>query len=143
MPRLTKLGAKIKAMHTVKLLQKHHGNQSAAAREAGITRQSFRARTKLPAVAEALQDKIDKCLNQAGITDRLVYSVIKGALKANSQASFNGTVYESKHADHAKRLAAADRALELMQHKKTAHSEDTSRPTEIHLHYGHRKKTQP
>lgn len=139
MPRLNKDTAKQRALKVSKGLRKHKGNQSALARELGVTPQAVNKKTRNPAFITLRQQAIQKAAERAGFTLDKIYQGLAEGLAANTQASFNGHVYQSDHPDHRARIAVQKIGLELFQHLG-ADTKDDAKPTEIHVHYGHRKQ---
>lgn len=140
MPRIKKQEAKLKALKLNKALRRHKGSQASLARELGVTRAAINQQIKKnPELTSLRQLAINKAMERAGITTELIYGQLAQALKAKAQASYLGQVYESQFNDHATQLKAIPIGLELFQHINYDQKEE-SKPSEIHIHYGHRAK---
>ena len=137
MPRLKKATAHQRALKVAKGLRKHKGNASSLARELGITPQAVNKKKNNPEFVSLRQQAINKALERAGITESFVYNKLKKILNAKAQASYLGQVYESNHPDNPVQLKGIEVTLDLFQHTNTD-QKDEMKPTEIHVHYGHR-----
>lgn len=140
MPRINKQTAHLNAVKLNKAIRKHKGNQSSLAKELGVTRSAINHQIKKnPELLSLRRQAINKAMQRAGLTEDFVYSTLANSMKANSQASYAGAVFESKHPDHRVRQAGVNICLELFEHRG-ADVKDEAKPTEIHVHYGHRTK---
>lgn len=139
MPRLKKATAKVRALKVAKGLRKHKGSVANLAKELGITRQAVQKKLNNPEFISLRQQAINAALKRAGITEDFLYGKLKKALEAKAQASYLGQVFESQFDDHGTQLRAIPITLELFQHLNVDVKED-SKPTEVHIHYGHRTK---
>lgn len=118
MPRLKAKTKRERAVRTVKILQKHNGNKSAAARELGITRQTLQKKVDQPEVQFTLQKVIDKCLSDANITTEKVYGQLSKQLDAQQTHYDYKKKKEVKRPNwHAQDSARKD-ALDLLGHRK-------------------------
>ena len=140
MPKLRPYTAKARAVSLVKALSKNGMNQAKVARKLGVSPQAIQDRIKRPAVQKVLAKINEDALKRVGVKMSKVYQCFNEALDANLSSSFKGEIFPSDEPDHNIRLKTAVECLELTGRKKTAHSEDITKPTEIHVHYGHRDK---
>lgn len=97
----------------LKAVIKHDGNQSKAAKDLGIKRQSVARRIKNPAIKQAILNVREAALKQAGLSRAFVYKGIKEGCKANVVATVDGIPVQSKIADHSERKHFLKIALEL------------------------------
>ena len=137
MPRLNKVTAKERALKVAKGLRKHKGSAAALARELGVTRQSIQKKKNNPEFISLRQQAVAKAMQRAGITQSLVYGELKDGLSSTLSASSYGKVYDSDVADRKERREHVKICLELFQHLG-GDIKDDLKPTEIHVHYGHR-----
>lgn len=139
MPRLGKYAEESNAVRVVKSFIKNGANQAKAAKELGIRQQSLNKALRRPAAQKILAKLNEEALRRAGATLEKIYKRISEAMDANLAASYKGEIIESSVPDARIRLDAAIEALELTGRKKTAaNQDDITKPTEIHIHYGHR-----
>lgn len=139
MPRLKKSTAKERALKLAKTLRKTNGDQSKAAKLLGVTRQTINGKTHSPEFQSLRMQAINRAAKQAGLTLARIYGAVNGSLDANVVACYEGEAIESDAADHRARLIGAKIGLELFQHIG-GDLKDEMKPTEIHVHYGHRSK---
>ena len=139
MPPLTKATAKERALKVAKGLRKHKGSVSAYAKELGISRQAVQKKKNNPEFKSLRQQAIAKAAQRVGLTLTRIYSAVNDSLDAKVVACFNGEALESDAPDYRARLIGAKIGLELFEHLGGDIKED-SKPTEIHVHYGHRTK---
>lgn len=140
MPRLKKETAQLKAVKLNKALRKHKGSQSSLAKELGVTRGAINHQIKKnPELLSLRRQAINKAMERAGLTEEFVYGKLANSMKAKAQASYLGTVYQSVHPDHRVIQSGVNICLELFEHRG-ADIKEESKPTEIHVHYGHRTK---
>ena len=138
MPKLRKYTAKARAVKVAKGFIKHKMNLKSFAAEQGVTPQAIGKKVRRPEVQKILSKINEDSLRKAGATLTKAYQRIAEGLDATLSASFRGDVTESDVPDVEQRTRNAELVLELTGRKKTAHSEDITKPTEIHIHYGHR-----
>lgn len=140
MPRLTKDNAKERASNLYKAIQKAGGSQSKVAKQLGVTRAAVHQRIKKnPEYQTLRQEAIHRAAKQAGFTLARIYNVFNEALDANVVACFNGEATESDAPDYRARMISGKIGLELFEHLGGDLVQD-AKPTEIHVHYGHRTK---
>lgn len=140
MPRLTKLTAKERAVKLYKAIQKSGGSQTKAANKLGITRGAVHQRIKKnPEYQSLRQQAIQKTARDVGFTLHRIYSALNNSLDANVVACYEGDAIESDAPDHRARLIGVKIGLELFEHIGSDLVQD-AKPTEIHVHYGHRTK---
>lgn len=111
MPRLGPTVAKERAVKLVKVLNKHKGNQSAAARELGVTPQAVHDKTKQPIVQQVMQEVINKALKKANITTERVYNQLSKQLDAKKKSLVG------EEDDWTAQDKAREASLELMGHR--------------------------
>lgn len=140
MPNLRPYTAKARVAQVIKSYVKNGMNQMKMAKAEGISQPAVSKKLKNPEVQKALAKINEEALRRAGATLTKAYTRIAEGLDANLTATSMGMVYQSKHPDIPQRTKSAELVLELTGRKKTAHSEDITKPTEIHVHYGHRSK---
>ena len=140
MPKLRPYTVKERAVRLTKAYVKNGMSHVKTAKALGISRPAVTQALKRPAVQKALAKVNEDALKRAGVRMSKVYKCLDEALEANLTGSFQGQVFPSKEPDHAIRVKTAVECLELTGRKKTAHSDDITKPTEIHVHYGHRDK---
>lgn len=110
------------------------------ARAKGITQQAVSNAVRRPEVQIALAKLNEKALAKAGASLTKVYKRINEALNAKVVSNTKAGAYLTDIADADLRLKAAIECLELTGRKRTtANSDDITKPTEIHIHYGHRR----
>ena len=131
MPKLTPAVTKARAAKLVKTLQNKDFNQAAVARELGVSRQAIQDKMKQPEVQKTLEQVIADNFKKADITIEKVYSVLAAGLDAKKDGNI----------DYKECREAVKLCLELIGHLKRDRIEE-ARPTEIHVHYGHRTKPQ-
>lgn len=140
MPRLREYSKNTRTAEVVKGLVKHKMNQAAFAREKGISQQAISKAVRRPEVQVALAKLNEKALKKAGASLTKIYKRINEALDAKVVCNTKAGSYLSDIPDTDLRLKAAVECLEITGRKRTsANSEDITRPTEIHIHYGHRR----
>lgn len=139
MPRLRTYTKKIRAAKVINGLLKHNMNQSALARAEGVSQPAIAKKLKRPEVQLALGKLNEQALKKAGASLTKIYRRINEALDAKVVCNTKAGAYLTDIADADLRLKAAVECLELSGRKRTsANSEDITKPTEIHIHYGHR-----
>lgn len=140
MPRIRKQTAQLKALKLNKALRKHKGSQSSLARELGVTPSAINKQVaKNPEFLSLRRQAINKAMERAGLTEDFVYGKLAASMKAKVQAAYLGEVYQSNHPDHRVIQNGVNICLELFEHRG-ADVKEESKPTEIHVHYGHRTK---
>ena len=139
MPRLTKLTAQERALKVVKGLKRSGGSQTKLAKKLGVTPQAVHKKTKRKECQSMRQQAIQRAAKNVGFTLQRIYGALNDSLDANAQASYLGDVTESNYPDHRARLVGVKIGLELFEHLGGDLVQD-AKPTEIHVHYGHRTK---
>lgn len=139
MPRLSKKVSKERAIKLSKTYAKANGNQAEVARKLGVTRQTIYKKTKNPEFQSLRQQAIAIAAKRSGLTLARIYNALNESLDANQSSSYLGRVYDSNIPDHKTRQVGAKIGLELFEHLGGDLKEE-SKPTEIHVHYGHRTK---
>lgn len=140
MPRLRAYTKNARTAQVVKDLVKHGMSQASMARAKGITQQAVSNAVRRPEVQIALAKLNEKALAKAGASLTKVYKRINEALNAKVVSNTKAGAYLTDIADADLRLKAAIECLELTGRKRTtANSDDITKPTEIHIHYGHRR----
>lgn len=146
MPKIVKdsksESVKLRAKATVKSLLKHQGNQTAAANELGIRKQTLRNRLiRNPYCREELR----KALKKADVTVHKYARVIAEAMDAertiavedNTEEAEKGDFIKITEPDHAIRLKAADSFVKAVGIATDDKSPETNLSgNHIHLHLG-------
>lgn len=140
MGKLRPYTVKARAAQVIKSYVKHGMSQTAMAKAEGVSQPNIAKKLKNPEVQKALAKINEDALRRAGASLTKAYTRIAEGLDAKLASTFQGDVILSEHPDIAQRTKNAELVLELTGRKKTAHSEDITKPTEIHVHYGHRSK---
>ena len=139
MPRLNKATAKERALKVAKGLRRHKGSAASLAKELGVTRQAVQKKKNNPEFQSLRMQAISKACQRHGITEDLVYGKLRDGFDATLSAAYLGNVQESDVPDRKEIREHIKIGLELFGHINTDIKED-SKPTEIHVHYGHRTK---
>lgn len=140
MPRLRTYTKNARAAKVVKGLIKHNMNQSALARAEGVTPQTIQKKLKQPEVQKVLSRINEDAIRRAGGSVAKAYRRIVEAMDAKLVHKGKADTHETDIPDAELRMKASLEVLELTGRKKTAaNSDDISKPTEIHIHYGHRR----
>lgn len=142
MPRLRKETKQERALKLVKGLRRNKGSPTALAKELGISRVAMHKQMQNPEFISLRRQRINAALKRAGITEDFLYGKLKKVMLAKVKTAFQGHVYESKFDDETVQLAGVKIGLELFEHLGGDLKED-SKPTEIHVHYGHRSRPGP
>ena len=99
-------------------LQKHKGNQSATAKEVGITRQAVKDRIKKDPIVKSAWEKYIASLKRIGATDTKSARVLSEAMDAVTIRFFtgkDGKRVEIREPDHMTRLKAVEQYLKIMR----------------------------
>lgn len=131
MPKLRPYTAKVRAARAVKALVENDLNQTKAAQQLGITQQTLHKKLIQPEAQLALAEINRKALAKAGATMEKIYQRAAEGLDATGKTKLKP--------DFKERRESVKLLGEMTGIIKTANSEDITKPTEIHVHYGHRK----
>ena len=111
-----------------------------AGQELGISRQAVAKHMKKPEVQKVLSRINEDAIRRAGGTVAKAYRRIVEAMDAKLVHKGKADTHITDIPDDELRMKASLEVLELTGRKKTAaNSDDISKPTEIHIHYGHRR----
>lgn len=160
MPKLRPYTEKARAAKVIKSFVKHNMNMAAVARAEGVSQPAIAKRIKRPEVQKALSKINEEALRKAGASLTKIYSravegldatkIIPG-MKIKLPATDQTEDINEDHGisaittdviDYKERRESVRLCLELTGRLRTANSsEDITKPTEIHIHYGHRRTT--
>ena len=140
MPKMRGYSKNAIAAKVVKSYVRNGMNQTAAARELGVSQNAVHKQIKKPEAQKILSRINEDAIRRAGGSAAKAYRRIVEAMDAKLVHKGKVDTHETDIPDAELRMKAGLEVLELTGRKKTAaNSDDISKPTEIHIHYGHRR----
>ena len=122
---------KVESRALVIALQKNKGNQSATAKELGISRTAVQERVRTDPIVKSAWEKFVATLEKMGATDkRSAKVIVDGMLAKKEHTNMSGKVTR-RSPDHKIRLAANEQFLKI----KRLIGEELPPPAQQHLHF--------